>query len=278
MAFVGLGILWLLIVLISIGGLVIMILHLVSMMQALNAVPQPLRRMEPGMVWLNLIPFFGIVWQFMVVNAVADSLRAELTRRNLPRDEDRPGYNAGLISCIMVCCCIIPFVNFIAIIVAIIFRLVHLQKVNGYRRQIEGAGFMPWEPQHMQYAAQQPGAYQQNYQPNYGQQQYQQPYGQQYNQQQNYGQQQNQQPNYGQQQNPNNQQQYFGTAQQNQQQNPPPQNNDPNNWTPPSQNPAPPQNDSNSWMPPDSNNNPPDNNNPWAPPTNDNTNPPPFTP
>lgn len=36
------------------------------------------RRMMPGLVWLQLIPLFGQVWQFIVVTRIADSIKKEL--------------------------------------------------------------------------------------------------------------------------------------------------------------------------------------------------------
>ena len=57
------------------------------------------RRMSPGLVWLTLIPLFGMVWQFFIVNKMADSLKAEFTTRNINLDENRPGYLIGLVFC-----------------------------------------------------------------------------------------------------------------------------------------------------------------------------------
>lgn len=62
------------------------------------------RRMSPGMVWLQFIPFLGLVWQFIVVIRISDSIRDEL---NTPVDdsifadeafssEARPTLNAGI--------------------------------------------------------------------------------------------------------------------------------------------------------------------------------------
>lgn len=225
------AILVVLLILLSIGGIVVFIMHLAAMSSALEAVPQPLRKMPPGNVWLTLIPFFGIVWQFIVVGAVSDSLKAEFMRRNVPRDEDRPGYSSGLTACILMVCGIIPWLGIIISLIGFIFRIIHMNRIKSYTNFLKQNPY-PFMPEHMAFAYNQP-VYnaQQQYQQQYNaQQQYQQPYNPQqqpYNQQQQY-----QQPY-------NPQQQY---------QQPPvaPPQNDPNKYMPPT---PPPANDSNPWAP-----------------------------
>jgi len=165
-----------------IGGLVIYIIHLASMQSALEAVAPPARKMDPGQVWLTLIPLFGIAWQYIVVAAVADSLRNEYMRRGLSREEDRPAYSIGLTSNILWTCRIIPYLGLIPAIIGLIMRLVHLQRVNAYRQRLAQSGHWQQFPnglygQPYAYPQQQPGY---GTPPPYGQQNpYQQPYGQQ---------------------------------------------------------------------------------------------------
>lgn len=186
----GSGIFGLLFLLLMIGYLVVFIMHCVSMQSALEAVPQPLRRMSPGNVWLRFIPLFWLAWQFIVVNAVADSLRAEFARRNLPREEDRPGAGIGIASCVLLCCMIIPWLGFITMLIGIILRIVHMQKINRHKQMLAAAGFYPWQPGHEVYGSGNIPPYT----PNYNQQHFNPPYsGQQGNYNQSYN---PQQPNY----------------------------------------------------------------------------------
>ncbi len=228
------AILFVLLILFSIGAIVVFIMHLAAMSAALEAVPQPLRKMPPGNVWLTLIPLFGIVWQFMVVAAVSDSIKAEFMRRNVPRDEDRPGYNTGLTACILTVCSIIPWLGIIISLIGFIFRIIHMNRIKSYTRFINENPY-PFMQEHMAFAFNQP-VYN-------AQQHYQQPYNAQqqpYNPQQQYQQPYNPQQQYQQPYNP--QQQY---------QQPPvppviPPQNDPNKYMPPT---PPPANDSNPWAP-----------------------------
>ena len=45
------------------------------------------RTMEPGMVWLNLVPFLNIVWIFITVIRISESLTKEYRSRGLHSDD-----------------------------------------------------------------------------------------------------------------------------------------------------------------------------------------------
>ncbi len=93
--------------------LAIAILFLLTQQNTLKAVQPKNRLMEPGQVWLQLIPLFGQVWQFVVVTRIADSLAKE--RMSFQDDSivglpdytaaekigERPTYSIGIIYCIL---------------------------------------------------------------------------------------------------------------------------------------------------------------------------------
>lgn len=58
------------------------------------------RKMEPGLVWLNLVPCLNVVWQFLTVVWVADSLKNEFEDRGIRRTTDY-GKTLGL-GCLIV--------------------------------------------------------------------------------------------------------------------------------------------------------------------------------
>lgn len=94
----GLGIVTLVLILFAIL-LVPKIFYLLTLQKALNRCAPQARAMSPGMVWLLLIPFFNLVWQFFVVLNMAKSLGAEFRRRGIP-EEPEPGQTMGLIMCV----------------------------------------------------------------------------------------------------------------------------------------------------------------------------------
>jgi hypothetical protein len=56
---------------------------MIRAMQALQECRKRNRTMEPGMVWLSLIPILGVVWNFFVVTKTADALANEYDDRGL---------------------------------------------------------------------------------------------------------------------------------------------------------------------------------------------------
>ena len=58
------------------------------------------RALRPGLVWLQLVPVFGVVWQFYVVRALPGSVEAEYRSRGL-RIEPRPTHSLGLAKAIV---------------------------------------------------------------------------------------------------------------------------------------------------------------------------------
>jgi hypothetical protein len=62
-------------------GLAILICYLLTLQKALSRVSRENRTMEPGMVWLSLVPCVNIVWQFMIATRVPESLKNEFRAR-----------------------------------------------------------------------------------------------------------------------------------------------------------------------------------------------------
>ncbi len=124
------------------------IFFLLSQQNTLLAVEEQNRTIKPGQVWLQLIPLFGLIWQFTVVRSIADSLRNELEHRNrisrLGIWEDglvdevniHPTFTTGQWYCILVCITAIPFIGFITFIFALILWISYWNQLIKYRKMI----------------------------------------------------------------------------------------------------------------------------------------------
>lgn len=112
------------------------ILYLITLQNTLKAISPENRKMEPGMVWLLLIPLFNIVWNFIVVNRMADSIQAELRKKGTNVTE-RPAYNVGIALCIISCVTWIPFIGSLASIGGLICWIVYWVKIAEFKRRIE---------------------------------------------------------------------------------------------------------------------------------------------
>ena len=120
-------------------GLIPLIFYLITLQNTLKEVSSENQKMPPSNVWLILIPLFGMVWGFIVVNRIADSLKAEFSKRNVQVDEDRPGYSIGLTYCILICCSIIPVLGGLAGIGGLVCWIIYWVKIAGYKTKLQQA-------------------------------------------------------------------------------------------------------------------------------------------
>jgi hypothetical protein len=131
-----------------IGGAAVSITWMVVMNKAVDQVSHDFRRMEPGAVWLSLIPVFGFVWNFLVTNAVAEGIAKELHSRNIMPREAKPGYSIGLSGNILLCCCLIPYAGVVIAIVGLVLMIIHTVRINEYNQVIQQTG--RWETRYHQ--------------------------------------------------------------------------------------------------------------------------------
>lgn len=77
--------------LIVIGGvLAAIIVYLVQTQLTLDRCSPGNRKMQGGLVWLTLIPFFGCYWQFRVNSALAQSSKEEFRSGTIPFERTYP--------------------------------------------------------------------------------------------------------------------------------------------------------------------------------------------
>lgn len=134
------------------GAIAVGVFFLLNLQGALSQCAPESRRMPPGQVWLILIPLFGIVWMFVVVSRIADSLAAEFKRRQLPLDSERPGYAVGLVMSIAGCGGIIRnigkywqiqelyWMGIVIAFVMIVLMIVYWVQIDGYKKRLIRSG------------------------------------------------------------------------------------------------------------------------------------------
>jgi hypothetical protein len=125
----GLGILTLVLIIFVIM-LVPKIFYLLTLQKALNRCSPECRAMNPGMVWLMLIPLFNLVWQFIVVLNMAKSLGAEFRKRGLP-EEPEPGQTMGLVMCVSSLLCGPVY---------IVFWIIYWVQIAGFSSKLAAPG------------------------------------------------------------------------------------------------------------------------------------------
>jgi hypothetical protein len=122
---------------ISMGILVLICLGLSGFLKAL---PPEFRLMEPGMVWLMLIPCFNIIWIFFVYPRIARSYQ-NYFRAQGRYDVGDCGEAVGLWYCICVVLSAIPCVGVIASIASLVLLIIYFVTLFGLKGQVQ-AGFV----------------------------------------------------------------------------------------------------------------------------------------
>jgi hypothetical protein len=118
---------------------VIYIFFLISLSSALSKCSRASRTMEPGLVWLMLIPLFNLVWQFFVVIALAKSLGNEFRARGVSNIEPEPGKSIGIALCVCAACGVVPLANLLAFPVQLILLVVYWTRIAGFSRMLDQA-------------------------------------------------------------------------------------------------------------------------------------------
>jgi hypothetical protein len=156
-----LGILFIAILIGLIIGVGIAVFYLLNLQNLMKQVSPELRQMRPGQVWLALIPLFNIVWNFLMIGYIADSVAAEYRKRGMPLGVARPGYQVGLAMAILNVAGMIPKIGSIFSLGGFVLWIIYWVKMAGYRRELENNRFV--FPPQGQYG--QPGFNQPNYPP-----------------------------------------------------------------------------------------------------------------
>ncbi len=119
--------------------LAVAILFLFTLQNTLKAISPVNRKMEPGMVWLWLIPFFNLVWQFIVVKRISESIEVEYISRRLPC-KSQPTYNIGLALSILNCINLVIFWSMplrgLVSLAAIVCFIIYWVQVNDYKNKL----------------------------------------------------------------------------------------------------------------------------------------------
>lgn len=113
--------------------LVPLVLYLLTLQNTLKAISPESRLMNPGQVWLMLIPLFNLYWQFMLVDKLSRSIGAECVRLSIPHDDYNPTYGIGLTMCVFNCLFWIPILGSFG---SLISWIIHWIKVADYKKQI----------------------------------------------------------------------------------------------------------------------------------------------
>jgi hypothetical protein len=115
------------------------IFYLVTLQSTLRIVSPENRKMPPSNVWLLLIPVFGLIWHFIVVARMADSISAEAKTKGIPLNEPKPAYGFGLAMCILNCILFLPILHFYTGVAALVCWILYWVKIAEYKNRLRAS-------------------------------------------------------------------------------------------------------------------------------------------
>jgi hypothetical protein len=133
--------LYVLLRLIEFGGLLaITIYWLRTMQRAIEACASANRTTNASGVWMILIPGFGMVWQFVMIGHVSESLKKEYQSRNWLIEEDQPAYGKGITAAVIISIVFLirgifwvqPWLGFLGLLVAGFTMWSHAERVKAF--------------------------------------------------------------------------------------------------------------------------------------------------
>lgn len=125
------------------------IFFLLSQQNTLKAIQPQNRTMQPGEVWLQLIPIFGIVWQFIVVSRIADSIQRENLSESAFSFEQqknpypqyqygpKPTYSIGIAYCVLFTVSIIPYIGVLTSLAGLVCWIIYWVQLSEQKNKIQ---------------------------------------------------------------------------------------------------------------------------------------------
>jgi hypothetical protein len=123
-------------------GLTLGLSFLIALGRALRRVGPENRRMEPGMVWLNLIPIFNLVWVTVTVERVAESLRNEFRERGMDGPDEHYGRRTGLTVLALLASGVLFYPAFITYPLALFFWIAYWRQINRYVERLKSGAYV----------------------------------------------------------------------------------------------------------------------------------------
>jgi hypothetical protein len=148
----------------AIGGYAIFILTLMGIFfipylfflntqyTTLKAIQPSNRLMSPAEVWLQLIPVIGLIWQFVVVARIADSIQREYQSHKdisflgmgdgdlQEKIDERVTYTTGFNYCLMLVFSFIPVIGIFIGIAMLVLWITYWKQLIKHRDQILATG------------------------------------------------------------------------------------------------------------------------------------------
>ena len=118
----------------------ISILFTLTLYNTAMAIEPKNRMLAPLSIWLMVVPYFNLLWQFYVIAQLSKSIGLEFYSRGLPI-QNKPTYKIGMVSAILSCLYYLPghfpALKFLLFVVGFITCIVYWVKVYEFKNRIK---------------------------------------------------------------------------------------------------------------------------------------------
>ena len=116
-------------------GLAISVVPIILVYMDYQRIPSGFRKLEPGLVWLLLIPCFHLVWNFFVFPGLSDSFKAYFNSIG-DSSVGNCGREIGLGYAICAAVSVVPFLGCLTGLAALVLLIMFLVKANELKNRI----------------------------------------------------------------------------------------------------------------------------------------------
>jgi hypothetical protein len=116
------------------------ICFLLTLQKCLKRIHPRNRTMQPAMVWLNLVPCLNLVWGFITVIRIAESLDNEFYDQGKEKWGDDYGKSIGITYMVAILVTNVPYVGCLALPLWLVFWVMYWVRIAEYSRQLRDMG------------------------------------------------------------------------------------------------------------------------------------------
>jgi len=116
-------------------GIVVAVLYLLNLQNLLKRISVENRVVEPGNVWLMLIPIFNLVYAFILYPKISESIKNEFLKRGLSDSGDY-GKSLGTAMAVLGLCGFIPILGGLASIANLVIWIIYWVKMSEYKSKL----------------------------------------------------------------------------------------------------------------------------------------------
>lgn len=113
--------------------------YLRSLSRLLKVIQPGNRRLEPGLVWIGMIPGVNLLWPFVMNPLICSSVKKEMESRGIDEYGDY-GMALGIISPLLAFGGFVPYVGRLINVAGLITWCLFWVKMNEYRKRLDDAG------------------------------------------------------------------------------------------------------------------------------------------